>query len=323
MDPVEEQYKKDLEAAGVDLPDLKKDEGETPEQKAANEAKAKEDADAKAAAEAEEAAKKAAEEAEGEGEDDQPPKVEKKRSIYDDLKDKKTEARSLKNIAIDALKALGIETSGKETTEELQEKLQSISKAKTPEEKSTALDEFDEFAKEIDADPVALRKMRELFLKGFKVQEIDPSLKERLENFEKWEAGQKKQLDESAFEEEFTATLPTLKEMFPKATDDEIKAIKGQLKKISHSTGWNDKELEYIAFKHKDALTALVSPKKKGLEGKDPVGEGEITTEFDPNPDFSKMSDKAREIWEKQYKEASDKGRDGLMEGADGKKLIL
>ncbi len=54
-------------------------------------------------------------------------------------------------------------------------------------------------------------------------------------------------------------------------------------------------------------------------ERKDVITEN--TYEFDPNPDFSKMTQKERDEWESQYRQAGKS--DGLLEGAGGKKIIL
>lgn len=310
MTEEEKQYQEDLKKSGVDLPEIK--EGETPEQKAEAEAKAKEEADAKAKADADAKAKADEEaKAKGEGEDDKskPPIEDKKRSIYDDYKEKKNELKTEKELREKAEKE----------RDELKTLLEKSKEAKTPEEKKDALDEFDEFAKEIEADPIALKKMRDLILKGLKP---DESLQKDLLEFKEWKANQDKSSVKTQFEEEYTNTLPALKTFFPKASDEEMKAIKTELDKISHSKGWNDKDLEYIAFKHKDTLSALVSPKKRGMEGTERKDEGVIDTDFDPNADYSKMSGPEKEAWEKKYNEFMKK-QEGLTDGAGGRKIII
>ena len=315
MNDEEKKFAEEAKKNGVEMPELDA-EGETPEQKAAKEkevadAKAKADADAKAKADAEEKAK-----AEGEDKKTPPPIEERKRSIYDDYKEKKNELKTEKELREQAEKE----------RDELKSKISALEKAKTPEEKKNALDEFDEFAKEINADPEALKKMRDMFLKGFTIPE---SLKKDLEELKEWKAEQSKDREaraqESAvkqFEDEFVKTLPVLKSYFPKATDEEMTAIKKELDKISHSKGWNDKDLEYIAFKHKATLEALVSPKKRGMEGTEHKDDGVVDTDFDPNADYSKMSPAEKEVWEKKYN-AFMKKNEGLTEGAGGKKIFI
>ncbi len=311
MTEEEKQYQEDLKKSGVDLPEIK-GEGETPEQKAEAEAKAKEEADAKAKADAEAKAKADEEaKAKGEGEDDKskPPIEDKKRSIYDDYKEKKNELKTEKELREKAEKE----------RDEFKALLEKSKDAKTPEEKKDALDEFDEFAKEIEADPTALKKMRELFIKDLKP---DESLKKDLEEFKEWKASQDKVSVKTQFEEEYTKSLPALKTYFPKASDEEMLAVKAELDKISHSKGWNDKDLEYIAFKHKDSLSALISPKKRGMEGTDHKDDGVIDTDFDPNADYSKMSGAEKIAWEKKYQEFMKKN-DGLSDGPGGRKIII
>lgn len=161
--------------------------------------------------------------------------------------------------------------------------------------------------------------MRDLFQKG---QTLPESLQKDLEEFKEWKTQNSKESEKTRFENEFTETLPALKTFFPNANDSEFKAIKQELDKISHSDGWNDKDLEYIEFKHKDALSALVSPKKRGMENVDRKDEGENNSDFNPNADYAKMSPTERAKWEKQYNEITSKG-DGLTEGSGGKKIII
>lgn len=308
MSTEEEKYKKELKDSGVDMPELEGEEGETPEEKAAAEAKAKEEADLKAKEEADAAAKKAAEEAEDDGEDDKTKDQNKKRSIYDDYKDKKKDLKTAEE---------KLAQSEKEKAE-LQQKLDAINKADTPTEKKDALDKFDAFAEKIGADPSVIKEMRELFLDGIKP---DEALQKDLLEFKQWKADNAKQLEEANFEKEFNSTLPVLKNFFPNANDEEMKAIKGQINKLAHTAGWNDKDLEYIAFKHKDSLSALISPRKRGLESKDKKDVIEDTYEFDPNADLSTLSSTERAKWEDYYRKNSKV--DGLTEGKDGKKIII
>ncbi len=90
---------------------------------------------------------------------------------------------------------------------------------------------------------------------------------------------------------------------------------------MSHSKDWHDKDLEYVAFKHKQELSALVSPKIKGMERKGRNDIDDNSFEFDPNADLSKMSQDAREKWYAEYQKAG-KSSD-LHTDANGKKVIL
>lgn len=302
----EEKYQKSLVDAGVELEGLDPNANTEPD---ATEAKAKEEADAKAIADAQAKA-----DAEGD-EGTKNPEVlsdvkDKKRSIYDEYKDKKSEARTEKERA---------DTLERENAE-LKTKMEALQNAKTPEEKQDALDDLDKFAEETDADPEYLKKYRDLILKGIKI-EPDESLRKDLEEFKAWKAENQKSIDQSNFENEFAKANPVLKELFPSASEDEMKTIKSELNKLAHSAGWNDKELDYIAFKNKTTLGALVSPKKRGMESRDRKEGAEISTEFDPNADYASMTPSQRDNWEKTYREIS-KSPEGLTETSNGKKMI-
>lgn len=293
----EEKYLKDMEDAGVEIPDLEK-KVETPEEKTEDEKKVDTDAD-----------KKAGEKTEGEDDDDKSEaKPDKKRSIYDDLKENKREKKEAVTRA---------ETAERER-DELRQKIAEIEGADTQKEKDEALDEFEEFAKKIGGDPAAIREMRDLFLKGIKP---DESTQKDLLEFKEWKKEHQKEIDDANFEREFTSSEDALKELFPNAKDSEMKEIKTEMKKLAHSKDWNDKPLDYIAFKNKTTLGALISPRKKGLETRETKEDLTVETEFDPSPDFAKMSPAQREAWEKQYKDYS-KSPEGLTEGARGKKSI-
>lgn len=304
----EEKYKQDLIDAGVEMPELdKKTEGETPEQ---TKAKEKEAEDAKIKAD-EDAAKAAEDKGTDEGEDKKtPPPTEKKRSIYDDLKDKKKEVRAAEERALKAEKE----------RDELKAIVDKSTKADTKEEKKEALDKFDAFAEKIGADPAAIKEMRDLFLEGIKP---DEETQKGLLEFKEWKKGQAEVDAKTQFENEFTQTLPALKTLFPKANDEAMAAIKTELDKLSHTAGWNTQPLDYIAFKHQDSLSKLVSPKKRGLENTDRVDETvETASTFDPNADYASMSAAERTAWEKDYNKAT-KTPEGITVSPTGKKILI
>lgn len=297
----DEKYIADMKAAGVDIPDLPEKEAEAEPEKE------------KPAAEKKEEEKEEETEVDEEEEAEEPAAPGgKKRSIYQEYKDKKKEARTEKERA-DALE---------KERDELKAQVAALGSAKTTEEKKEALDEFDEFAKKYEGDPAALKEMRDLFLKGVKPV-LDDATKERLDNFEKWQKDNQKAVDKANFENEFASAEQALKRLFPTAKDSDMKGIKAELEKLAHTKGWNDKELEYIAFKHQDKLSKLISPKKKGMETRENKGEEtEVATDFDPAADLSTMTPAQREKWEKQYREGGARGQ-GLTKSKDGKLMII
>lgn len=299
----EEEYKKQLEEAGVEIPEEKK----TPEQiEAETKAKADEEAASKAKAEAE-AKSKADAEAEAEEEELPETKEPKKRSIYDEYKEKKSELKSERELR---------EKTEREN-EELRRRVEAYEKAK-PEEKEEAGDELEKFAEEINADPQAIKRMREIFLKDIKP---DETLQKDLKEFKSWKAQNQQLIEKQMFEEEFSKTLPSLKTFFPNASEEEIGNIKKEIDTISHTKEWHDKDLDYVIYKNKDKLSTLVSPKKRGMESKGRKDVEEENYEFNPNADFSKMTFKEREQWEKTYKEMGK--AEGLITDANGRKILF
>lgn len=307
MTEEEKKYAESAKQSGVELDELKTEEPETPSKK-----------DEPAPKPDQKPEEKPKEDEEDDDDDDEPaPPVEKKRSIYTDYKDKKKEAKTEKERADIAEKE----------RDEMKIKLDALTNADTPTEKKEALDEFEEFAKKIDADPKAIKEMRDLFLKNV---QIPPDLKKDLEDLKAWK--ESKAADEKAnavetekkrFDSEFTETLPAIKDFFPKVSESDLKAIKTELDKLSHSAGWNDKPLDYIVFKHQKQFAALVSPKKRGMEGSGSVDETTgMPEDFNPNADLTKMSAAARAEWEKTYRELT-KPNEGLSSSANGKKILI
>jgi hypothetical protein len=291
----EEEYKKILAENGVELP-----EGEKP----------LEDTEVESEVKAEDKTK---EEPSPEPLTTEEPKEPRKRSIYDEYKDKKNELKTEKELR---------EIAERER-DDFKEKLSAVANATTPKEHAEAQDELEEFAQRANSDPALLREMRELFLKDIKKQEVDPDLAKDLQEFKAWKAQNSQVLEKQLFEDEFKKVTPTLKEMFPKISDDELSTVKTKLDEISHSKDYYDKEIDYVVFKNKDTLNALVSPKKRGMEtkGRKEVAE-DSSFEFDPNADYTKMSLKEREQWEKEYKKITTSGT-GLMKGSDGKMILM
>lgn len=289
----QEEYEARLKEEGIDIPeDLKEDPKEEDPKEDKPEEREKEEEDPK--------------------EDDkstlQDRKEFKKRSIYDEYKDKKSELKS--------------ERERREAAEqEVAELREKLANANTPEEKQDAIDDIDKFAEEFDADPEAIRKMREVFLKDIKTNEPDESLKKDLEEFKSWKEKNQELLEKQAFDSEFESVLPQIKEDFPNASDEELKSIKVKLDEISHSKEFHDKSLDYVLFKNKQDLSNLVSPKKKGLESKERNDINIDEFEFDPNADISKLSPKELEQWEKAYNKAASS--EELVTNGKGGKIIL
>lgn len=300
MTKEEEQYKKDLEANGVDIPEVKGEE-EKPEEKSKDEEPEKQ------------------EEEEESKPSDEPDKKPHKRSIYQEYKEKKEVLRDTKQ-------ALEAERLAKEEAiaraNELQAKIEAFQNADTAKERQEAKDELDALAEEIQADPVALRKMRDVFLKNVKPESvIDENTRKSLEEFNRWKEQNSEAMEKQKFEAEFNSAKTTLNEFFPKVSSDEIESIKAKVDELAHSKEWHDKTIDYIIFKNKATLSALVSPKKRGMESKGKTDVEDTNFDFDPNADYSKMTPAEREAWEKGYNSMTK--TNGLATDSQGRKIII
>ena len=307
MTNADEEARKAYAESGVDLPELKEEKKEeAPEQKP------EEKPEAKPEAKTEEAPAKP----EGEKPEDKAPlqiepKEQKPRSIYDEYKDKKAELKSERELREQA----------ERERDELKATLEAAARAVTPKQKQDAADELEAFAQKIKADPAAIREMRDLFLKGHK-PEIDEALLNDLKEFKDWKAQNAEAIEAQRFEAEFQQSQPALKELFPAASPEEMQAIKKELDVLSHTKEFHDKPLDYVAFKHKEKLGALISPRRRGMESNERKHDAESDSfEFDPSADLSKMTPKQAEQWERHYRSLGKS--DALLTGADGKKLII
>ncbi len=229
-------------------------------------------------------------------------------SVYDDLKGKRKEVKTERELR----------ESAERERDELKAKLDAVSTATTQAERSDAVDDLEAFAKENDVDPAYLRKMQQVFLKGLPQATVDT---EALERFKEWEKNNSQAIESQSFEKEFHSTLPTLKTMFPDASADEVSLIRTKLDELAHTDQYHDKELDYVIYKNQDSIKALISPKKRGIESKGRVDATAPTFDFDPNADISKMSDKEVAEWEKAYSQMGKTSE--LSMDSQGKRIFI
>lgn len=306
----ENQYKKQLADAGVELDGTDSEEQKDEEQEEKSESESTEEA-AESEDESSESDKEDDEESEEESDstNDSEDGKGKKKSIYKDYKEKKQLLKS--------------ETEKREQAErerdEFKSKLEKFEQAGTKEEKQEAKDEIEAFAKEINASPDALRKMKDLFFKDFKpTSDIS---KEDMDAFKSWRAQNSVEIAKQAFNKDFEQATPSLRTFLPNAKESDLSEVKTELMKLSQKDEWKGKDLEFIAFKNRKELGALVSPKKRGMESKGRKEEGQMSDDFDPNPDFSQMTTKQMAKWEEQYRAAANV--EGLVRDSAGKKIII
>ena len=284
------------------------------QEQAAKDAAAQADAEAKAKAEAEEKAKADAEtaekakqetaakeeaEARAKAEAEAKEKEEKKittkpRTVYDDLKERKAEAKAFKAIALNALRDLGVELSGKESLEDLQVLLQNRTDAETPAEKSEANDELAAFAQKQGMDPEILKELTGIILKSVPTQEAPQGL--TADEMERWRADQA-ELKLSKENAAIDALAPTVREQLKvlghEVHDEaEFTKVMSRVKELAHTEKFHDKELDYIVFANRAELSKLISPKKDSFEpGGQHGGEGGGTgVDYSQTPSPTQMA---------------------------------
>jgi len=308
----ENEYKKELEESGVDItpePEVKdkfeEDDSEDvqPEDQKSNKSDEEPEKDSKD--------ENDDDTTDDDDEDlDEKPEAPKKRSIYKDFKENKKSLKEERRLRAEA----------EERTKELEERLNNLENADTEKDTDEALTELEEYAKEIDADPEALKKLQSILLKNAPKND---ELASKLAKFEEWQKDNASVLEENRFNKEFDSNVDSIKEIIPKASQSEMKEIKDKIKELSKTEEFADKDLDFIAFKNKKILSALVSPRKGGLESKDNVDSTEAgdNYEFNPNADLTKLSPTARAKWEEAYNKASNS--EDILKDSEGRMSIL
>ncbi len=231
------------------------------------------------------------------------PKERKPRSIYHDLKDTRNDLKTEREL--------------REQAERERDELKAKLDAKPP----IQADDLDAFAAEIGADPQAIKKMRELFLKDMPASSVSPELETKLAQFEEWQRTNSTAIAAQQFETEFQSATPQLQKLFPTASQEDIVAMKKEIDTLAHTNEYHDKEIDYIAFRNQEKLAALITPRKRGLESKGRVDATHVPTTFDPNADITKMSPKEAEAWEKSYNETIKNAE--LVNDAAGRRVML
>jgi alanyl-tRNA synthetase len=107
--------------------------------------------------------------------------------------------------------------------------------------------------------------------------------RKELSDLKAWKADNEAKEARAAEDREVLATASTVKTQLEIHDDAELKAVMEEIVKLSHTEAFHDKEVEYIVWKNKDALSKLVSPKKPSFESGGQQGEAAPASE----PDFS------------------------------------
>jgi hypothetical protein len=194
---------------------------------------------------------------------------DKKRSIYDDLKDTRREAKE------SAARAEAAEAK----VAELTALLDAQKDADTPKEKEKADDDLEAWAKEEGLTPEQVERFARIIASRIPVSGLSDEDKQLL-------AGAKEMINERQRAKEDQAildTAPTVKDQLSIHDEAELQAVMKEVVRLAHTPEFHDKEVEYIVWKNRDALSKMVSPKKPSFEPGSQPGEGS-----DTEPDFSK-----------------------------------
>jgi hypothetical protein len=208
----------------------------------------------------------------------------KKRSIYDDLKDTRKEKNAFKDAAVAALEAQGVKLTGKETAEELQALAKKTpSDAPAPAAPSAPTDELEAYAQEHGLDAPALARLAEVIGKRIPAAQLSEADRNELETLKGWKATKDAEEQRASEDREVLGTAPAVKTQLEIHDDAELDAVMKEIVRLSHTKEFHDKEVDYIVWKNKDALSKLVSPKKPSFESGGSPAEAAAETE----PDFS------------------------------------
>lgn len=221
-----------------------------------------------------------------------PRKTLQKPSIYDDLKAERKERKE----------AIARAEAAEARNQELEGLLQDKKDAKTPEEKSQADDDIKAYAEKHGLDADGLQELTGIIAKRLPMPEgLSP---EEVKAFRESQATAARQAEDQAVLTE----APKVKEQLEIHSDAELKAVMDEVMKLSHTEAFHDKEVEYIVWKNREALSKLVSPKKPSFEsgGNGPEGQAE-NIDFSSGKVTPEQAQKAQEFPQSSYEIRSAK----------------
>lgn len=199
----------------------------------------------------------------------------KPRTIYEDLKEKKKEAREAKS----ENETLKNQLADKDAIiADLTKKAQT---AETPAEKKEVSDEIKALAEEIGATPEGIAKLTDFLTKTIR-PEASPLSQEDRDALARVKESEVQREAQAQFSKEFDTFEPTLKTEFPYVSADDLAVVRKEVDRLAHTAQYHDKEIDYIYFKEKQKLAKLISPKRPSYEGGEsrPAGEGEADVEL-------------------------------------------
>lgn len=201
--------------------------------------------------------------------DDEPaPEVplQKKRSIYDDLKDTRKELKE-----------------ARARIQELEGGKPADKPADAPPKEDEPADELEAYAKENNLDAKALGRLADIITKRVPSAELSKAERDQLSELKAWQTEQLSKEQRAAEDKEVLATAQNVKTQLEIHDDAELDSVMKEIVRLSHTEEFYDKEVDYIVYKRKAELSKLVSPRKPSFEsGGSPAEAG-----AEAEPDFS------------------------------------
>jgi hypothetical protein len=228
--------------------------------------KAAADAEAAEKAKADEAAAAAEVEAKAKADADAKAaelKITKPRSVYDDLKDTRKERNEARTEA-ETEKARADAAEAKAA--ELEALLKQGKDAKTTTEQTVVVDDIKAYAEKHGLDVPALNDLIEVMSKRVGAPQLPEEVTKRLTELEGFKATKEAQEKREAEDREIQAAAPAVKTSLEINDDAELGNVMKEVMRLAHTEQYADKEVDYIVWKNKDALSKLVSPKKPSFE---------------------------------------------------------
>lgn len=205
-----------------------------------------------------------------------PPAPIKKRSIYDDYKDEKGKRKDAEARAAELEAEIARLKAGDPPTEP--------ATPATPPAPSEPKDELEAFAEEHEMDAAGLNRLVEIIQKRIPSAQLTDDERQTLKDLQTFKtnaeaADQRRQEDAS-----IVAEAPAVKKQLDIHDDKELETVMAEVTRLAHTKEFADKEVDYIVYKNREALSKLVSPKKASFEAG-----GQVPPTEPPAPkDFSK-----------------------------------
>lgn len=197
----------------------------------------------------------------------EPEPTNKPRSIYKDLKDERGKRKDAETRAAE-LEAENARLRAGGTPD----------KPAAPAEPSKPKDDLEAFAEEHEMDATGLSRLVEIIQKRIPSAELSEEDKKDIAELKTWrQERQRTEEDQSVL-----STAPSVKDQLSIHDPAELDTVMKEVLRLAHTKEFHDKEVDYIVWKNRDALSKLVSPKKPSFEagGHAPEAEPEAPIDF-------------------------------------------